>query len=109
MKKITLLFILISCIAAAGSAKSVRYSQDEIKDFPPQIQDYIANSQVAVGMTKLQVRYSWGGPNAGNVLTPSEDGKERVEWIYEKMKFFKTRLVFTGDKLTEIISNEPGF
>jgi len=25
------------------------------------------------------------------------------------MKFFKTRLVFTGDKLTEIISNEPGF
>ena len=109
MKKITLLLMLISFITAAGCGKSVRYSQDEIKDYPPKIQDYISNGQVAVGMTKMQVRYSWGGPNAVNVLAPSEEGKERVEWIYEKMKFFKTRLVFTDDKLTEIISNEPGF
>jgi hypothetical protein len=109
MKKFFLLLILISLCAACGCAKSVRYSQDEIKDFPPQIQEYIKNRQVAVGMTKQQVRYAWGGPHSVNVLAPSEDGKERVEWIYEKMAFFKSRLIFFNDNVTEIISNEPGF
>ena len=109
MKKSVLWLLLIILVAAFGCAKSVRYSQDEIKDYPPQIQEYIKNSQVAVGMTKQQVRYSWGGPHAVNVLTPSGDGKERVEWIYGKMAFFKSRLIFTDDRLTEIISNEPGF
>ena len=109
MKKSVLWLLLIILVAVFGCAKSVRYSQDEIKDYPPQIQEYIKNSQVAVGMTKQQVRYSWGGPHAVNVLAPSGDGKERVEWIYGKMAFFKSRLIFTDDRLTEIISNEPGF
>jgi len=109
MKKSVLWLFLIILVAAFGCAKSVRYSQDEIKDFPLHIQEYIKNSQVAVGMSKQQVRYSWGGPHAVKVLTPSGDGKERVEWIYGKMAFFKSRLIFTDDRLTEIISNEPGF
>ncbi|MEW6109795.1 MAG: hypothetical protein AB1632_11615 [Nitrospirota bacterium] len=106
MKKALLLFSVI-LIAQAGCAKSLRYSHDEIREFPPSIQDHIKNSEIAVGMTMLQVRYSWKGPDTINVLSPSPDGKERVEWVYRKL-FFKTRLVFTGDKLTEIISTEPG-
>jgi len=43
------------------------------------------------------------------VLTPSEDGKERVEWVYEKMAYYKSRLIFTDNKLSEIISDKPGF
>ena len=108
MKIAVLLLVFLSLIAAAGCAQSVRYSQDEIKDFPPQVQDYIRNSQVAVGMTRIQVRYSWGGPNAVHVLAPSAEGKERVEWTYQRMKFFKTHLVFTDNILTDIVKNEPG-
>lgn len=109
MKMIAMVSMLVSLLFAAGCTQSVRYSDDEIKDFPPHIQDHIRKNQVVVGMTRIQVRYSWGGPNAVQVLKPSDDGKERVEWVYEKMKFFKTRIVFTDNKLTEIVSNEPGF
>ena len=109
MKKITLLLLLMTLFWAFGCSKSVRYSQDEIKDFPPQIQEYIKNGRVAVGMTKMQVRYSWGSPHAVMVLDPSADGKERVEWTYEKMKYFKSHLIFTDDKVAEIVSDAPGF
>ncbi|NJD55665.1 MAG: hypothetical protein FIA94_04570 [Nitrospirae bacterium] len=108
MKQFLLLLVPVILITASGCAKSVRYSQDEIKDYPPQTQEHIRNGQVAVGMTRQQVRYSWGGPHSVSVLTPSGDGKERVAWVYEKMTFFKTRLIFTDDRLTEIINNEPG-
>jgi len=109
MKKLFIWLVLMSLCMVYGCSKSVRYSQDEIKDFPPHIQDYIKNSQVAVGMTKQQVRFAWGGPHSVMVLTPSEDGKERVEWVYEKMAYYKSRLIFTDNKLTEIISDKPGF
>jgi hypothetical protein len=59
-------------------------------------------------MTRLQVRYSWGDPDNVRVLEPAADGKERVEWIYKRMEVFRTRLIFTGDNLTEIVSSEPG-
>jgi hypothetical protein len=108
MKKIALCVAFISLMLAAGCAKSVRYSQDEIKDYPPAIQDHIKNNEVTIGMTKIQVRYSWGGPHAVKILSPGEGGKERVEWVYEKHKFFKTRLIFTDGRLAEIINNEPG-
>ena len=109
MNKVFLWSFLMSLIVVIGCSKSVRYSQDEIKDFPPQIQEYIRNSRVAVGMTKQQVRLAWGGPHSVIVLAPSEDGKERVEWVYKKMGFYKSHLIFTDDKLAEIISDEPGF
>ncbi len=109
MKKSFLWLILLSLFVVFGCSKSVRYSQDEIKDFPPQIQEYIKNSQVAVGMTKQQVRLAWGGPHSIVVLAPSEDGRERVEWVFKKMGFYTSRLIFSDDKLAEIISDEPGF
>jgi hypothetical protein len=108
MKKITFGITAISLMLAAGCANSVRYTHDEIKDYPSAVQDNIKNNEVTTGMTKAQVRYSWGGPHEVKILSPSENGKERVEWIYKKLAFFKTRLTFTDGRLTEIISNEPG-
>jgi len=105
MKKLFLWTILMCLTMAIGCTKSVRYSQDEIKDFSPQIQEYIRESRVAVGMTKQQVRLAWGGPHSVVVLAPSEDGKERVEWVYKKMGFYKSHLIFNDDKLAEIISD----
>ncbi len=107
MKKIFLLFVSVVIVSQIGCAKTLRYSADEIRDFPPPIQEKIKNKEISVGMTRLQVRYSWGGPDQVIPLAPTEDGKERVQWLYKSM-FFKSRLVFTGDKLTEIISSEPG-
>ena len=108
MNKYVLVAGTVLMISLAACAKSIRYSHDEIKDFQPAIQERIKNNEISVGMTKLQVRYSWGGPDNVIVLKPSEQGKERIEWIYEKLHFFKSRLIFTDDKLTEIISSEPG-
>jgi hypothetical protein len=97
--------LLVSLLWAPGCTKSVRYSQDEIKDFPPQVQEYIKDRRGAVGMTKMQVRYSWGSPHTVTVLSPSSDSKERVQWTYNKMIYFKSHLIFTDDRLTEIISD----
>jgi len=108
MIKITICIAAIVLMLTAGCTKSVRYSQDEIKDYPPAVQDHIKNNEVTFGMTRAQVRYSWGGPHEVKILSPSEGGKERVEWVYKKLNFFKTRLIFTDGLLAEIISNEPG-
>jgi hypothetical protein len=107
MKKNILIAGAVLLISVSACTKNLRYSPDEIKDFPPAIQESIRNNEVVVGMTKLQVRYSWGGPDDIIVLSPAEGGKERIEWVYKKMQFFKSRLIFVDDRLTEIISVEP--
>lgn len=108
MNRITICIVLISIMFAAGCARSVRYSQDEIKDYPSDIQEHIKNNEITTGMTKAQVRYSWGGPHDVKILSPGVGGKERVEWVYKKFTVFKSRLIFTDDKLTEIIGSAPG-
>jgi predicted transcriptional regulator len=108
VKKTLLPFILLGLVISTGCAKSVRYTQEEIMDFPPSVQENIKKNEITTGMTRLQVRYSWGAPDEVRVVQPAEDGKERVEWVYKKMEVFRTRLIFTDDKLTEIISSEPG-
>ena len=101
-------FAAVFLAALAGCAPSMRYSDEEIKGFDPKIQEYIKAGEVSTGMTKAQVRYSWGGPDEVVVLQPAADGRERVRWTYRRMAFFKTKLYFTGDVLTEIVSTEPG-
>ncbi len=108
MKKNVLLLFAFLLLVQTGCARSVRYSPDEIKDFPPAIQEHIKKGEVVTGMTQPQVRYAWGSPDYVNVLSPSVDGRYREEWIYTRMGVFKTRLIFTDKKLTEIISTEPG-
>ncbi|MDI6890781.1 MAG: hypothetical protein QMC83_07590 [Thermodesulfovibrionales bacterium] len=108
MKNAILLALALLLLLGVGCTKSIRYSEEEIKGFPPNIQEHIKKGEVTPGMTQSQVRYSWDAPNSVRTLAPSEDGKSREEWVYERFKVFKTRLIFTDGKITEIISNDPG-
>ncbi|GAB4484766.1 MAG: lipoprotein [Thermodesulfovibrionales bacterium] len=109
MKRTAAALLLMTTVAStAGCTTAVRYSHDEIKDYPPEMQEHIKKGEVTVGMTKVQARYAWGGPHDVRVLPPSEQGKERVEWSYKRYGVFKTRLIFTDNILTDIITSEPG-
>ncbi len=107
MKRV-LAFILF-VLFLTGCAKTMRYSYEEIKNFPPEIQEHIKQGEVVTGMTYQQVRYAWGPPTMVKVLDPTPEGKDRVQWEYHRTAgIFKTILRFTAGKLTEIISTEPG-
>lgn len=108
MRKLFLLSFAFLLFVQMGCTKSLRYSAEEIKDFPPPVQEHIKNGEITPGMTMAQVRYSWGAPDRVTALLPAEDGKERVEWVYKRMEVLKTRLIFTNGSLTEIVSSEPG-
>lgn len=106
MRKMTLVFIVL--LLTVGCAKQMRYTNEEIRNFPPQVQERVKKGEIATGMTYIQVRYAWGAPSLVNILPPNEMGFERVEWTYRKFPLFRTILRFTDGKLTEIISSEPG-
>ncbi len=107
MKRVLILFMTLAVFFAC--TKQMRYTVEEIKDYPPEIQEHIKKGEVVTGMTLQQVRYAWGAPSVTKVLSPSPDGKDRVQWEYHRWGgAFKTILRFTDGKLTEIISTEPG-
>jgi hypothetical protein len=109
MKKFILLFLIFSLIFVSHCTKAIRYSEEEINDFPFEIQEHIRKGEVTLGMTQSQVRYAWGAPDSVIVLAPTDDGKNREEWVYGKYAgIFKTRIIFTDGKITEMISNDPG-
>ncbi|MGB9715331.1 MAG: hypothetical protein ACPL1G_02800 [Thermodesulfovibrionales bacterium] len=109
MKKIILFIMILSLVLLTGCTRAIRYSEEEIKDFPFEIQEHIRKGEVTLGMTQAQVRYAWGAPDSVIVLAPSDDGKSREEWVYGKYAgIFKTRIIFTDGKITEMISNDPG-
>lgn len=109
MKKFVPLILAVLFLLDVGCAKSIRYSEEEIKSYPPNIQEHIRKGEVTPGMTQTQVRYSWGSPSVVRTLAPSEDGRSREEWVYKSLYgVFRTRLVFTDGIVTEIISNDPG-
>jgi hypothetical protein len=102
MKNAVLLISALLFLLQAGCTKSIRYSEEEIKDFPPSIQEHIIKGEVMPGMTSQQVRYAWGAPDSIKFLEPL-DGKAREEWIYSTMGVFGTRLlVFFDGKLVYI-------
>jgi hypothetical protein len=108
MKKAIFLVLSLLVLLEAGCTKSVRYSEEEIRGFPIDVQERIRNGEISLGMTQSQVRYAWGSPDSVIVLAPSEDGKNREEWVYGKfVGVFKTRVIFTDGKITEMISNDP--
>lgn len=88
----------------SGCSSAVRYSPDEIKDYPPAVQETIRQGQVSMGMTTQQVRYALGSPTVINIISPSLEGKPREEWIYSSGigVFVKRRLLFVDGKLTDI-------
>jgi hypothetical protein len=109
MKKYIIAVVSIFLIVQSGCVRSMRYSHQEIRDLPPSVQEKIKKGEISIGMSKLQVRYAWGGPDDSIPHKPKLDGQEFTEWVYKKALFFKTRLFFTDDRLTEIITNQPGF
>lgn len=107
MKKY-LLFVVILTLAFwsfSGCSKTVRYSPEEIKDYPPAVQEQIRQGNVVVGMTTQQVRYAWGPPSTVNVIAPTAEGKPREEWLYTTMGigvFLERRLIFVDGKVVDI-------
>ncbi len=100
--KIFVAFCIFAAMMMGGCASSVRYTPDEIRGFPPKVQDFIMKGEVAAGMPPAAVRYAWGNPDTVNVLAP-ENGKEREEWIYSSnLGFKKTRLLFVEGKVAQI-------
>jgi uncharacterized protein YneF (UPF0154 family) len=105
MRKYFLVVLLAFLIiwSLSGCATTARYSPEEIKDFPPMVQEQIRAGNVAIGMTPQQVRYAWGPPTALNVLAPTHDGKTKEEWIYSTWGIFmQRRLLFVEGKLVDI-------
>jgi hypothetical protein len=101
------IIILAALVCLSGCLASVRYTYEEIRNFPPQIQEHIKKGEVVPGMTFQQVRLAWGAPTVTRVV-PSNDEREIIHWVYQQMPFgSKTILVFTDGKLTGIISSSP--
>lgn len=99
MKKCMVVLFVLICIVAVGCVKSVRYTEDEIKDYPSNIQEQIRKGTIDLGMTRDQVRYAWGAPNSIKVLEPFE-GKSREEWMYTEqttMGVIGTKILFFYD------------
>ncbi len=103
------LLISLALLFAFGCASShIRFTQDEIKDYPIEMQEHIIKGEVVPGMTPTQVRYAWGSPDEVKASTTRE-GKPQEQWVYSStMGVFKTRLTFVDGKLTSIVSSEPG-
>lgn len=97
-------FLLIGLlIFITNCSTPARYTYEEIKHFPLDVQERIMKGEVALGMTPQQVRYAWGAPNYIRVLEPLS-GKPREEWIYTMYGIYESRrLLFIDGKLTYII------
>ena len=101
-------FLFVMSLFLGGCASTARYSNDEIKDYPTEIQEKIAKGELTYGMTPQQVRYTLGSPNQILALEP-ENGKQREEWIYSSvLGALKTRLTFIDGKLVFVVTSEPG-
>jgi hypothetical protein len=96
MKKVILFVLVLAFLFGAGCTKAVRYSEEEIKSFPPEVQENIRKGQVVVGMSPQEVRYAWGSPDSVRILEPYE-GKQLEEWIYSTLPVYGTRLLLFYD------------
>lgn len=94
------LVLIISC-----STSTVRYTHEELRAFPPEIQQKIIKGEISTGMTPQQVRYSWYAPK--NVKTnKTTDGKIIEEWTYSYMGACPVILYFSEAKLQSIILSD---
>jgi hypothetical protein len=96
MKKVVFLVLILSLLLGVGCTKAVRYSEDEIKTFSPEMQENIRKGQVMLGMSPQEVRYAWGSPDSVRILEPY-DGKQLEEWIYSTLPVYGTRLLLFYD------------
>jgi hypothetical protein len=108
MRRSGIIFLIGIGIFLSSCASPARYTREEIKDYPPAVQERITKGEITFGMTPQQVRYSWGSPDEVRILK-AEEGKQKEEWVYSSgMGIFKTRLTFIDGKLVYIITSEWG-
>jgi uncharacterized protein YneF (UPF0154 family) len=104
MKKALLAVLALLLMIQFGCTKSVRYTEEEIKSFPPITQEQIRKGEISLGMSQEHVRYAWGAPDSIKFLE-AFDGKSREEWIYSQagtlgvlgtrlLLFFDNRLLY---------------
>lgn len=104
MKKFMLVVVAAIFLLQAGCTKSVRYTEEEIKNFPPTVQENIRKARIDLGMSQKEVRYAWGAPDSIKFLEPFE-GKNREEWTYTHqatlgvvtskiLLFYESRLIY---------------
>jgi uncharacterized protein YneF (UPF0154 family) len=96
MKKVIVFVLILSFLLCIGCTKAVRYSEEEIKNFPPEAQENIRKGQAVLGMSPQEVRYAWGSPDSVRILEPFE-GKQMEEWIYSTLPVYGTRLLLFYD------------
>jgi outer membrane protein assembly factor BamE (lipoprotein component of BamABCDE complex) len=94
MKNALILVSVMIFLLLAGCTESIHYTEEEIKNFPPNVQDNIRKEEVDLGMTQEQVRYAWGSPDSIKILEPFNE-KAREEWIYSK----KATMGVIGERL----------
>ncbi len=108
MKLLLAVVGLVAAFTLGCAASNIRFTQDEIKGYPVDMQERIIKGEIVTGMMPTQVRYAWGAPDEVKLST-SPDGKPQEEWLYKSpIGIFKTRLTFVEGKLTTIVSSEPG-
>jgi len=101
-------FLCVVAIAAGGCASSpMRYTSEEIKSYPPEIQESIIREEVVTGMTPHQVRYAWGGPKENKPVQLQEGGNGE-EWVYSYLGGCRMKLNFRDGKLFGIAISDTG-
>lgn len=76
--------------------KEAEYKKHMIAKYGSPFGEFVANKQVAVGMTKEMCRDAWGAP-INTYRTTTSLGQSEV-WCYD----YKTRVYFYGNKVTRI-------
>lgn len=106
--------VLFAMAFSAGCTSApVRFTHDEIKGYPLDVQERIIKGEIMLGMNQQQVRYSWGSPTTVKTSV-ARDGRQREEWIYSDTVGYKKRLLFVDGKLSDITeglflkSGQPG-
>jgi outer membrane protein assembly factor BamE (lipoprotein component of BamABCDE complex) len=103
MRSLTLAIIL--SVFMGCSSPAVRYTSEEIKGFPPEIQQKVIKGEVSTGMTPQQVRYAWHAPK-GVQTTKTKDNKLVELWNYSIMGACPITLYFSEGKLYSIVLAE---
>ena len=100
MKNVYASLCIIFVVLFSGCSQSIRYTEEEIKDYPQAVQEHIRKGQIDLGMTPEQVRYAWGPPDVVRFLSPYQE-KAREEWSYSSRGSFgvvKSNLLLFYDR-----------
>ncbi|GEM_PF-4232967 len=99
---IIFLFFLWGCSAATAGGNSFVYSTPTTQE-KEKFRDYIKKGYIELGMTKEEVRESWGEPKTVN----HKKTKDYDEvWVYVPNWKFRNQLYFKGEIL---VGTEPNY